>query len=289
MSLLTRTLFLVATIVVVLVLERLRPADRGRRGEWATNVLAFGLNLAGFLASAAVLGGAVAGLVNDVGGGLIDLRSWPLAAGATVYLVAMDFGEYLFHRAQHAIPWLWEMHSLHHSDGAMNLSTTERHFWLDPALKTGTVWLAVGLLFRANPAIMAVYFLAGLANFLNHANIRLGFGPLSWLWNSPQYHRLHHSSDPAHYNANFAALLPIFDVIAGSYRRPAPGEFPPTGLGGPEPRPLDLVVWPWRPGRSPVIAAAPAAAAPVQAFEPGSSAGTTPALDPSQAAQARAA
>jgi sterol desaturase/sphingolipid hydroxylase (fatty acid hydroxylase superfamily) len=77
-----------------------------------------------------VAGGAVT-MTNVLGGGLITLPSegWLLVPAAAAYTMAMDFGEYLFHRAQHRIPAMWAMHSLHHSDTAMNISTTQRHFW----------------------------------------------------------------------------------------------------------------------------------------------------------------
>ncbi|MEO6041048.1 MAG: sterol desaturase family protein, partial [Croceibacterium sp.] len=94
------------------------------------------------------------------------------------------------------------------------------------------------------PVALAVYIGLSLWNYVSHAGIRLDFGRGSWLLNSPAYHRRHHSSDPEHYGSNFAALFPIFDVIAGSYRRP--DGYPPTGL---EMRPetlADLVLWPLR-------------------------------------------
>lgn len=38
----------------------------------------------------------------------------------------------------------------------------------------------------------------------------MGLGRFCWVLNSPQYHRLHHSPSPEHFNCNFAAQLPIF-------------------------------------------------------------------------------
>lgn len=237
---------LVGVVVILLVLERLRPASATQRGEWLHNGGAFGLSVVGQYVAHSVFPLFETGLVNAAGGGLIDLTALPWWLGAAVYLLAMDLGEYLFHRAQHRLPWMWAMHSLHHSDRALNVGTTQRHFWLEPAIKAVTIWLAVSLVFKANGPILAVYGLATLYNFVSHANIRLGFGPLSWVLNAPQYHRLHHSRDPAHFNTNFAALFPIFDLLSGAYRRPRPGEFPETGLDEAIASPVDLIVWPLR-------------------------------------------
>jgi sterol desaturase/sphingolipid hydroxylase (fatty acid hydroxylase superfamily) len=235
----------VGLIAALLLAERLWPA-LAQRVEWLNNSAAFGLTSLGHLLLSVFPAVLVTQLINAAGGGLINLTAAPLALGALVYLVAMDLAEYLFHRAQHAWPWLWAMHSLHHSDRSLGVLTTQRHFWLDPLMKSLSIWPIVALLFRADPAIVAVYASAGLYHYLVHANLRLGFGRFSWLLNSPQYHRLHHSNNPDHYNANYASLLPIFDVLSGAYRRPRPDEFPASGLATTARSPLDMVIWPAR-------------------------------------------
>jgi sterol desaturase/sphingolipid hydroxylase (fatty acid hydroxylase superfamily) len=172
--------------------------------------------------------------VNHLGGGLVTLPSlgWGgVLLGFAVYLVVMDLAEYLFHRAQHKIPLLWAMHSLHHSDEAFNVSTTIRHFWLDVVVKSFTIYLIVGLLFKADPRIIGLYGLVSTYNYVAHMNVRLGFGRWAFLLNAPQYHRVHHSSRPQDRDCNFAALLPVFDVFTGAYRPPAAGYYPETGLG----------------------------------------------------------
>jgi sterol desaturase/sphingolipid hydroxylase (fatty acid hydroxylase superfamily) len=239
-------LLLGGSIAVLLGCERLWPASATQRGEWLTNATALVLTLVSQFFLARLIAIYVTQLVNGAGGGFVDLRPLGWGVGAVVFLLAMDLGEYLFHRAQHAIPWLWAMHSLHHSDSAVNVTTAERHYWLEPVIKAVSIWPAVALLFKVDGAILAVYAVATTYNLLNHTNVRLGFGPLSWLLNSPQYHRLHHSREARHYNANFAALFPVFDVIAGSYRMPERGECPATGLDVRLERPLQLITWPVR-------------------------------------------
>ena len=236
----------VAIAVGLFLWERLRPASSSQRGEWMSNGTAFALQILCQTSLVALIVVSETRLINGLGGGLVDLRplAWPI--GAIIYLVAMDLGEYLFHRVQHALPWMWAMHSLHHSDRALNFSTTQRHFWLEPAIKAVSIWPAVALVFKTDVTILAVYFVANFYHLVAHANIRLGFGRFSWVLNSPQYHRLHHSLEERHYNANFAALLPIFDVLLGSYRRPGRDEFPATGLEVRVTRPLELVIWPAR-------------------------------------------
>lgn len=161
-----------------------------------------------------------------------------------LYFLAMDAGEYLFHRAQHAFPLLWRMHSLHHSDEDMNATTTMRHFWGDALVKALTIWPLAALIVNPTPLGMTLLAFCTAWNFVTHSGLRLDFGRWSWLLNCPAYHRRHHSALPEHYNSNFAGFFPIFDVIGGTYFR-ADG-YPPTGL---DERPRDFVdvaLWPVR-------------------------------------------
>ena len=191
--------------------------------------------------------------INRLGGGLVVLpaQGWGLLLGLGIYLVAMDLGEYLFHRAQHRLPWLWAMHSLHHSDEAFNVSTAIRHFWLDILLKTFTIYLVAGVLFKADARIVALYGALSSYNYFTHMNVRVGYGRWAWVLNAPQYHRRHHSSRPEDRDCNFAALLPVFDVLTGAYRAPEPGYYPETGLDeGESPGSvLAALTWPLRSSR----------------------------------------
>lgn len=144
------------------------------------------------------------------------------------FFVVMDLGEYLFHRAQHSVPFLWRMHSLHHSDPDMNVTTTERHFWGDQFIKAVTIWPAAALIVQPTGLSFILYTVVAMWNYVCHSGLPLSFGRWSWVVNSPAYHRRHHSSLPEHYNSNYAGVLPIWDVLLGSYYQPQ--GHPPTGL-----------------------------------------------------------
>lgn len=209
-----------------------------RRVDWssrAINLQAWAVSLAGTILFLPVVQYS---LPNSLVSGA------PAWIGVPLYIVVNDLAEYLFHRAQHASPILWRMHSLHHSDHDMNATTTQRHFWGDPLLKALTVWPLAALVVAPTPAASAIYALLSLWNFVSHAAIDLNFGKWSWLLNSAAYHRRHHSSRSEHFNSNFAALFPIFDVIAGSYRRP--DGFPPTGLDHRPGNIAEVLLWPLR-------------------------------------------
>ena len=57
-------------------------------------------------------------------------------ASFLVYFVLYDFAAYWLHRAQHAIPWWWALHSLHHSQRRMTVWSDDRNHVLDDFLIT---------------------------------------------------------------------------------------------------------------------------------------------------------
>jgi len=248
---------MIATVVVGAVIMIAGAALERRWPATPQDNAGLRLNLA-YFASASVLQAllrplpalATAVAVRASGGGWIPLpdRGAGFIAGAAIYLVATDAGEYLFHRAQHAMPWLWSMHSLHHSDEAFGVSTTVRHFWLESSIKSCTIYLAVALMFRVPQNILQIYAIVSYYNYFSHANLRIGFGRWSFVVNSPQYHRLHHSRVVTERECNFAAILPIFDVLTGAYLRPQRDAFPPTGLwdGATALTLSDALTWPVR-------------------------------------------
>jgi sterol desaturase/sphingolipid hydroxylase (fatty acid hydroxylase superfamily) len=175
---------------------------------------------------------------------LIDGASLPFWVALPIVLAISDLGEYLFHRAQHGVPLLWAMHSLHHSDPEMSALTTSRHFWGDLLLKSVTIWAVVGMVIVPTPEILGIGALISLWHYVVHSRLRIDLGRWSWLINTPAYHRRHHSLLPEHYGSNFASLFPIFDVICRSYS--VPDGFPPTGLDHAPTKLRDVIVWPLR-------------------------------------------
>jgi sterol desaturase/sphingolipid hydroxylase (fatty acid hydroxylase superfamily) len=239
---------LLVIIVVALFIERVRPAQTQPPKAARFNLVYTVLYVVAQVMIVPIVSVATVSTINASGGGWIVLPTtgWALLPAFVLYALTLDFLEYLFHRAQHRVPVLWAMHSLHHSDATLNASTTSRHYWGEPGIKMVTIYLLAGMLFKANVFILGMYALLSFHNVFSHMNLRLGFGRWSTLINSPQYHRLHHSALPEHHNCNFAALFPVFDVMSGAYRRPHKSEYPPTGLDSGElPSGLvDAIFWP---------------------------------------------
>lgn len=189
-------------------------------------------------------------LVNGAGGGFIELRSdgWWFVVSVLIFTVTNDFFVYWLHRAQHGIPALWAMHSLHHSAEGLTFATGGRHFWFEPLL-FGAFFPVLAILFKTPPEVAtAAGIIAILPNGCAHLNLRLSLGRFALWIDNPQYHRIHHSVLPEHMNKNFASIFPLWDVVFGTVWKPGKDEFPPTGLV-PSEKPahaLEGIFWPIR-------------------------------------------
>ncbi|MFK7978325.1 MAG: sterol desaturase family protein [Halioglobus sp.] len=164
--------------------------------------------------------------------------------GLIIFFVACfigDFSYYWWHRLQHTVPFLWELHKLHHSDENLNATTIYRSHFLEPAGQGLVRGLTIGLLFDTTAApqtvlaIVAGGLLTVVWDYFIHANVKFDrLHRLLPFFSTPQYHWIHHSKEPEHQDKNYAIWLPMFDVAFGSYYHPHKEEYPATGLSSGE-------------------------------------------------------
>lgn len=134
-----------------------------------------------------------------------------------VGFIATDFVYYWWHRATHAVPFLWAAHRVHHSATELNILMTFRFHPLERLyanIQAMAVFLMIGGGFVSYMAFAIVDMLLGQ---IQHARLRWNFGPLGKILVSPTFHRLHHATDPKEHNLNFAGRLVIWDQLFGTY------------------------------------------------------------------------
>ena len=187
------------------------------------------------------------GLLRGAGWGTLHLdQLWPGVTDVAwvsllMYLVVLDFVEYLIHRGQHRWSWWWSLHALHHSQRQMTMWSDNRNHLLDDLLHDAIIVLVAQLIGVAPGQFIAVVALTQLSESLQHANLRLSFG--RWgerLWISPAFHRTHHAIGIGHESpaapgraggkppaagsqravqlggCNFGVLLPWWDMLMRS-------------------------------------------------------------------------
>lgn len=155
-----------------------------------------------------------------------------------------DLFFYWRHRAQHA--FFWRYHSVHHSIRELS-SLGSYHHLSEEIFRIGLVVIPMSLLVSIEAGVtggLVGYF----HGFYIHSSTRLHLPPiLRAMVGDNAYHRIHHSTQPEHFNRNFA-IFPIWDVVFGTAYFPKDGEWPETGLSD-QPQPDGLSDWlaaPWR-------------------------------------------
>jgi len=160
-----------------------------------------------------------------------------LLAMIFVPLFIHDCWFYWSHRIEHKVHFLWEFHKIHHRDEQINTTTWARDHFLQESWRAFFSVFTLGMFVdlrlseAGKAALYSTMFLVGLSMFY-HSAIRVQLPWLDRLLVTPQVHRLHHAIKPEHHNRNFADVLPIFDIVFGTYQKPGREEFPSTGRSG---------------------------------------------------------
>ena len=151
--------------------------------------------------------------------------SWPLVFKALVLLVILDFTNYWSHRLLHR-PWMWGIHSLHHSDEKMNFSTNFRVHGLEMVQMKLVVVVIMGWLSLPAAGLAVAVFLRGWYGLYVHSRLPFDHGRFRKILVSPNYHRWHHADDPAVYGKNLGDMFPIWDIAFGTHYDPGTCDIP---------------------------------------------------------------
>ena len=171
---------------------------------------------------------------------------------ACVLIVAAEFNAFLWHYLEHKVPFLWELHKVHHSADHLNPLTNHRAHSIVQigkyvmkgfiaGIPTGLIMYFYGFGFIELLAIAAIankLLTVATLDALRHSHVPLRFGLLEGVFISPHMHQIHHSSLEAHWDKNFGTNLSIFDWMFGTAYRPHKGEVMVNGIYGYSPEQL---------------------------------------------------
>ena len=206
------------------LLEIVRPFRRDVTARWAryaTNLAITGSN-AGILSLG--FGGVLVALYQQIEARHVGLlQGLGIAGWANVglTLVFLDGVTYGWHRAYHGLPLLWRMHRVHHSDHALDVTTSGRFHLAEMGL---SALVRLGIIAMWGPSVSAVLMFEivfGAFNQLEHANLQIPEPWDRWLRAvvvTPSMHRVHHSRIAAHTNSNYATIFSWWDRLFGTYR-----------------------------------------------------------------------
>jgi len=155
---------------------------------------------------------------------IIDLSALPMVVQLLIFFVVLDFVQWLTHVALHRFPVLWEFHKVHHSVEEMGFAAHLRFHWMENVLYKPLKTLGVMVLGGFEPEqAYIVHFAAITIGHLNHANIKLTYGPLKYIFNNPVMHLWHHVYNMpkgVKYGLNYGISLSLWDYIFGTAQIP---------------------------------------------------------------------
>jgi sterol desaturase/sphingolipid hydroxylase (fatty acid hydroxylase superfamily) len=155
-------------------------------------------------------------------------------------LFLADFLAYWFHRALHRNPFLWRFHRVHHGSRHMDWLANVRLHPVDKIMGDCFQFVPIFCLGFASGPLLAYTIFLGFQGFLNHSNVRLNFGPLRWVFASPEFHHWHHCDLRESYDRNFSPHFVICDRLFGTALIPAQPSLPES-YGVDEPVPDDFL------------------------------------------------
>ncbi|ANY18786.1 Fatty acid hydroxylase superfamily protein [Tsuneonella dongtanensis] len=176
----------------------------------------------------AALAGAIA---PQWAGALANLNVF---AGIALFLVFDDLTQYLWHRASHSTPWLYNLHRAHHDGRYMSVRLVYRNNLFYYAMMPG-LWLSGVLVYLGLGWIYAGCLVVKMTVIIGaHSDVAWDaplyrikwLSPVMWVVertiSTPATHHAHHgrhADDPAvHYKGNYGNLLFFWDVLFGTAR-----------------------------------------------------------------------
>lgn len=225
----SRLLAFVGLFLIFAGLEAVFPRTRrqfSRWVRWRTNGLmvvlgALGTRLLVFLAVPAT--GVLAALAaQEAGWGVFNVWDVPFLVAVVLSLVVLDLVIYTQHVIFHKVPLLWRFHRMHHADAELDASTALRFHPVEIVISM--LIKAAAVLLLGAPLLAVVLFeiiLNGVAMF-NHANLQLPRGlekVLRLFVVTPVFHEIHHGTQRADHDRNFAFNLTWWDYLFRTYRQ----------------------------------------------------------------------
>jgi sterol desaturase/sphingolipid hydroxylase (fatty acid hydroxylase superfamily) len=229
--------YLLAGMAILAAVETLVPLHaRGHENRahlgpnLALTLITFATNL---LWNAGVLALVIWLEANDFG--LLRWLSVPPLPAAILAVAAFDLAFYAAHLSWHKFPSLWRFHAVHHSDPALDVTTTIRQHPVEGVLRYAAL-AAMAIAIGPTPAAFAIYRSASAINALfEHSNFR---APrwldriLSLVTTWPYLHKVHHSRLPEQTDTNYGNLFSFWDRLFGTFTPSHHGRNIRYGLDG---------------------------------------------------------
>jgi sterol desaturase/sphingolipid hydroxylase (fatty acid hydroxylase superfamily) len=128
------------------------------------------------------------------------------------------FVHYLFHRYS----WLWKVHSVHHCDDLVDVTTAFRQHPVESVIRI-SFHLSGMVLLGAPLWVLLIYLtLSTLYAQFEHANIKIPAKidkVLQYVFVTPNMHKVHHSKYQRETDSNYSNIFSIWDRLFGTFNK----------------------------------------------------------------------
>jgi sterol desaturase/sphingolipid hydroxylase (fatty acid hydroxylase superfamily) len=164
---------------------------------------------------------ATSATVSQAGFGLLQMFAMPLWLNLLLAVALLDLvAAYAHHRLMHAVPMLWRLHVVHHSDPHVDSTTALRHNPLEAVIR-GLFTLCGVALLGVGPGVLVAYqSIAMLCAQWIHSDIHLPRQVdrmLSCVFVSPGMHRVHHHRSLPWTDTNYSTVFALWDRLFGTF------------------------------------------------------------------------
>ncbi|HWB44782.1 MAG TPA: sterol desaturase family protein [Hyphomicrobiaceae bacterium] len=204
-----------------------RQLKLARRTRWPSNlgVVIVDTLLVRLLFPTAAVG--VALLAEARGWGLFPALGVPWAVAVVASIVLLDLAIYAQHVLFHAVPVLWRLHRMHHTDLDVDVTTGVRFHPVEIIISLLIKWAVIVVLGIPAIAVLLFEVVLNATSMFNHSNVAMPVAVdrlVRLVVVTPDMHRVHHSIRRSETNSNFGFNFPWWDRLFGTYRgQPADG------------------------------------------------------------------
>ena len=198
-----------------------RSQNETRRTRWPGNL---GIVIVDALLLRIILPTTAVGLaftMQSNGWGLFNIVYLPSWLCLIASVVALDLVIYLQHVAFHAVPALWRLHRMHHTDLDFDVTTGVRFHPIEILLSMLIKFAVIAALGAPPLSVLIFEVLLNATSMFNHGNVQISQSidrVMRWFIVTPDMHRVHHSIRKDETDSNYGFNVPWWDRLFGTYR-----------------------------------------------------------------------
>ncbi|MAP28987.1 MAG: sterol desaturase [Candidatus Marinimicrobia bacterium] len=216
----TRSIFLVSGLALFLSLETIIPLfkmDYNKFRHAGINLTFTLITLIVNLIGALLIAAAVNFNLENNTGMLYLIGDLSPGIYVILGLIFLDLiGAWLIHWIEHKVKWMWKFHLIHHTDPSVDVTSGLRHHPGENIFRLMFTSLAVLVTGASLGLVMLYQTISAFFAALTHANIQMPSWidkPLSWIFVTPHFHKIHHHYVQPHTDSNYGNIFSIWDHL----------------------------------------------------------------------------